>query len=120
MSVALARVPATACVPWTILSFVMKLEKDELKPQLEDLIRQFERLRDELVPLVLQLQELLQKMEPLLEETLTFQANLVPLWDDTYNLCGRASCNGTCHICLDGEYMDEVDEGEKYCRRGRR
>ncbi len=120
MSVAIARVPAHARVPWTILSFVMKIERDDLKPQLEELIRQFQRLQDELTPLIAKLQEIDTKVAPLLEETLTFQANLVPLWDDTYNLCGRRSCKGNCAICLDGEYLDEVDEGEKYCRRGRR
>ncbi len=119
MSIATARVPAHARVPWTILSFVLKVEKDELKPQLEELIRQFQRLREELVPLINQLQDLNRKIEPLVEETLEFQANLVPLWDDTYNLCGRASCKGTCSVCRDGEYLDEVDEGEKYCRRRR-
>lgn len=120
MSVATARVPANAHVPWTILSFVLRVESADLKPPLEDLIRQFARLRDELAPLVAQLQDLARKIEPLVEETLVFQANLVPLWDDSYNLCGRTRCKGTCAICLDGEYLDEVDDGEKYCRRGRR
>lgn len=116
----MARVPANARVPWTILSFVMKIETNDLKPSLEELIRQFQKLRDELTPLIAQLNDLHQKLEPLLDETLIFQANLVPLWDDTYNLCGRTSCKGNCAICRDGEYLDEVDEGEKYCRRGRR
>ena len=120
MSVALARVPANAVVPWTILSFVMRVETTELKLQLEELIRQFQKLRDELTPIVAQLETLEYKIEPLLEETLVFQANLVPLWDDTYNLCGDAQCDGSCHVCSDGEYLDEYDEGEKYCRRGRR
>jgi hypothetical protein len=119
MAVALARVPAHVRVPWTILTFVLKVESCDLKPQLEELIRQFQRLKDDLVPLIGQMQEIAQKIEPLVEETLTFQANLVPLWDDTYNLCGRTSCKGNCPICLDGEYLDEVDEGEKYCRRRR-
>ena len=120
MSVATARVPVNATVPWTILSFVMKIEKDEMKPQLEELIRQFQRLRDELVPLTLYLEELQAKMVPLIEETLIIKENMTPLWDDSYNLCGRKSCRGNCPVCLDGEYIDEVDVGEKYCRRGRR
>lgn len=120
MSVAMARVPATARVPWTILTFVLRVESADLKPPLEDLRRQFEALREDLVPLIAQLEDLGRKMEPLLEETLIFQANLVPLWDDSYNLCGRASCKGNCAICLDGEYDGEEDYTEKYCRRGRR
>jgi hypothetical protein len=119
MAVALARVPAHVRVPWTILTFVLKVESSDLNPQLEDLIRQFQRLKDDLVPVRDQLEELERKGVPLLEEVLTFQANIVPVWDDTYNLCGRASCAGNCAVCLDGEYLGEVDEGEKYCRRRR-
>jgi len=119
MAVALARVSAHTRIPWTILTFVLKVESQDLKPQLEDLIRQFQRLKDELAPVIEQLQEIGQKIEPLVEETLTFQANLIPLWDDTYNLCGRASCKGNCSVCLDGEYLDEVEDQEKYCRRRR-
>ncbi len=120
MSTALARVPPTARVPWTILSFVMKLEKDELKPQLEELIRQFKRLHEEVAPLIAELQELDRKFQPLVEETLTFRANITPVWDDSYNLCGRSSCDGLCSVCLDGESMFDIDDDEKYCRRGRR
>lgn len=119
MSVATARVPTGARVPWTILSFVLRVESADLKPPLEELIRQFARLHDDLPPLVAQLEDLHRKFDSLLEEILVFQSNLVPLWDDTYNLCGRKACRGTCAICLDGEYLDEVDEGEKYCRRRR-
>lgn len=120
MSVALAYVPAHTRVPWTILSFVLRVETNDLVPQLERLAQDFQRLQQDLVPLNDQLDILAAQVVPLLEEARAFQATLAPVWDDTYNLCGRASCNGRCVICREGEFLDEVDEGEKYCRRGRR
>lgn len=112
MSIAVARVPAHAHVPWTILTFVLKVETPDLVPPLETLAHDFQRLRDELVPLIAELDRLVVEIASLWEETQAFQTLLVPLWDDTYSLCGRASCPGTCVLCREGE-------GETYCRRRR-
>lgn len=116
----MARVPASARVPWTILTFVLRVESADLKPPLEELTRKFQTLLEELAPLITELEDLGRKIQPLLEETLTFRANLTPLWEDNYNLCGDPQCDGDCRVCQEGEYDGEEEYTEKYCRRGRR
>lgn len=120
MSVACARVPATTPIPWPILSFVMRVESIDITLQMRELIRDLIRVRDDVQTLVAQLEDLEATSQRLLESTLVVSAEMTPLWDDSYSLCGDARCDGTCPVCVNGEYVDEVDEGEKYCRRGRR
>jgi hypothetical protein len=114
------RVKSTTPIPWTILPLVLRIETKELCPTIEALAIQCNDLLIEVSPLILQLESLHGKIDRLLERILVFQQELVPIWDDTYNLCGDPTCDGTCMVCEDGEYDGEDDVAEKYCRRGRR
>lgn len=120
MAVAVARVPASAVVSWIILHVVMRSESEEVIPELERLTTEIRALCDTTTEVLQHMESLFLKLPPLLAEVENLQKDLVPVWDDSYNLCGNPECFGDCRVCQEGEEDYEEDYTEKYCRRGRR
>ena len=115
-----AHVPQRASVKWNILALTMRIETEDLKPQLEKLIEDMIVFKDELTPLINKLERLYEKVKPLMEKAEDIKADATPIWTDDYNLCGDPECDGDCRVCQEGEYDGEEDYTEKYCRRGKR
>ena len=120
MAVAVARIPATARVNWIILHMVMRLESEDINPELEHIARVAESFCGDTSCVLTAIEELLEDLTYLLTKTETLKADTTPVWEDTYNLCGDPRCDGECRICQEGEYDGDEWESEKYCRRGRR
>lgn len=116
MAVAVVRVRPNSVVSWILLHMVMRIESEELLPQLERLVSEFKTIDEETNTYVAALDSLLAEIEPVLEDALQMESP----WEDTYTLCGDARCDGGCRVCQDGEEDYEEDTSEKYCRRGRR
>ena len=116
MAVAVVRVRPNSVVSWILLHMVMRIESEELLPQLERLVSEFKTIDEETNTYVAALDSLLAEIEPVLEDALQMESP----WDDTYTLCGDARCDGDCRVCQEGEEDYEEDTSEKYCRRGRR
>ena len=120
MAVAVARIPAGAVVSWIILHVVMRSESEEVNPVLERLTDELRTLCEETSEVLRKVEDLSTKLTPLLAEVENLQKDLVPVWEDNYNLCGNPECFGDCRVCQEGEEDYEDDYTEKYCRRGRR
>ncbi len=96
---------------------VMRLETEELAPELERLVAGLRVLREDVLEMVRSLEALSADLDPLTQEITNLKADV---WEDTYTLCGDARCDGYCRTCLEGEEDYEEDANEKYCRRGKR
>lgn len=121
MAVADARVPSTCThIPIGILAMAMRIETEAFVAETMELITLFQLAIEQ----VQALRNGMEELETKLNKSIDFVERLVketePVWDDNYNLCGDASCDGTCMVCQDGEYLGEDDVDEKYCRRGKR
>lgn len=115
----IARVPERGTIPLRVLALAMRMDREWMEEQGKQLVENAETLQAEIKALIGRLDSLGTKITGTMEKALTLSANVVPVWDDTYNLCGDPDCSGDCHVCQDGEYIEE-DHTEKYCRRGRR
>lgn len=120
MAVSSARVPMDAQVSWRILEMAMRLESEALRPTLVQLVDALRTLHGELTDMVQSLDSLVSSIDPVLQDALQLKADTQPLWEDTYALCGDPQCAGDCRVCQEGEEDYEVEETEKYCRRGKR
>lgn len=120
MAIVFARVPATAIVKWNILAMVMRTESEELTPELHRLVDELKILGEEVSTMVHEMEKLRGNIDPLLRKVEALKQDTMPLWDDSYNLCGDPKCYADCRVCQEGEEDYEEDYGEKYCRRGRR
>lgn len=120
MAVATAKVPANAKVGWNILHMVMRMETEELKPQLESVMEELKTLAEEVTAALKVMESLHENIGTLLQEAEALKQETAPLWEDNYNLCGDPKCYGDCRVCQEGEEDYEDDYTEKYCRRGRR
>ncbi len=116
----MVRVLPDAIIPWEILDLVIRIECETFHPLLETLGTELAVLHTDTVTLQETLTDLANKVDQLLTDSLNLQRDTVPLWDDSYNLCGDPTCDGECRVCQEGEYDGEDDYVEKYCRRGRR
>ncbi len=115
MAVSVVRVRPNGVVSWILLHMVMRIESEELLPQLQRLVDEFKSIDEETNTYVAALDSLLAEIEPVLEDALQMDAP----WDDTYTLCGDSRCDGGCRVCQDGEEDYTEDVTEKYCRRRR-
>ena len=117
----MARVPhKTIRVSWRILDMVMRMESEELTPEIERLTHTAEELREEIVPFVAIVDMLLEDLDYILKRDSNLKSDMTPVWEDTYNLCGNPECDGECRVCQEGEEDYEEDFSEKYCRRSKR
>lgn len=114
-----ARVPERAPIPFRILAMAMRMDREWMDEKANAYIAEAEALQAEVSDLTGRLVNLETKIAATMEKALTLLENVTPVWDDSYNLCGDPGCDGDCHVCQDGEYIEE-DHTEKYCRRGRR
>jgi hypothetical protein len=119
MAVSVVRVRPNGVVSWILLQMVMRIESEELLPQLQKLVSEFQAIHEETAVSARALDSLLAEIGPVLEDAKTIQADTAPLWDDAYTLCGDPRCDGDCRVCQDGEEDYEEDASEKYCRRRR-
>lgn len=119
MAVAVVRVRPDGVVSWILLQMVMRIESEELVPQLQEMIARFQSLCEDTQERSRTLESLLSDIEPVLADAKTLQADTLPLWDDAYTLCGNPTCEGDCRICQDAEEDYEDTTEEKYCRRRR-
>ena len=113
------RVHPNGVVSWILLQMVMRVESEDIVPQLQDIVVKFASLCDETRERSQALDSLLTDIEPILADAKTLQADTTPLWDDTYTLCGNPQCEGDCRVCQEGEEDYEDITEEKYCRRRR-
>jgi hypothetical protein len=120
MAVTTAKVRENVSISWTILPLVMRLEREELVPLLEALILQAKSIAEEIVETQRIAEELIEPMKRILLEAEEVSKEVMPIWDDSYNLCGNPSCEGDCRVCQEGEEDYEDSYTEKYCKRGRR
>jgi hypothetical protein len=120
MAVATAKVPANAKVGWNILHMVLRMEMEELKPQLESLTEALKTLGADVAAALREMEALQENIGALLREAEALKQETAPLWEDNYSLCGDPKCYGDCRVCQEGEEDYEDDYTEKYCRRGRR
>jgi hypothetical protein len=115
MAVSVVRVRPNGVVSWILLHMVMRIESEELLPQLQRLVDEFKSIDEETNTYVATLDSLLAEIGPVLEDALQMETP----WDDTYTLCGDSRCDGYCRVCQEGEEDYEEDATEKYCRRRR-
>lgn len=119
MAVAKVRVRPNGVVNWILLQMVMRVESEEIVPELQKLANSLQTLCEETQERVRALESLLTDIEPILADAKTLQADTAPLWDDAYTLCGNPQCDGDCRVCQEGEEDYEDVTEEKYCRRRR-
>jgi len=120
MATAVASVPVGARVPFCILALAIRIETQAFAIDATDLVAAFEELQlgvRTLLDKYIEIETSIAKTHKAVDR---FLEDIQPVWDDAYNLCGDASCDGTCMVCADGEYLGEEDYDEKYCRRGKR
>ena len=120
MAEALARVVDGVYIHWRILGMAMKIESEELIPQLETLAIDFQSLHSELQHVSHIYDMWIRWGDILIEKVENLKADSLPLWSDDYNLCGDPECGGNCRVCQEGEYDGEEEYTEKYHHRGRR
>ena len=120
MGEVVVRVAKNVLINWRILAMAMKIESEELVPQLEVLSNNFQTLQSELEDLRRTYEKWIRWGKTLVEKAETLKADSLPLWSDDYNLCGDPECYGDCRVCQEGEYYGEEEYTEKYCHRGRR
>lgn len=112
--------PTRVAIPFCILPLVMQIETQAFVAEASVLLSALESLCTETEVLITQF-NLIEIMVARAQTTVDRMiADTQPVWDDSYNLCGDDTCDGSCMVCDGGEYLGEEDVDEKYCRRGKR
>lgn len=120
MATLTVRVAVTRPIPMNIFALAMRIETAYVVAQLTPLLASLTELRKDVAALSKRCDILLDRAQQTERRAEDLVQDTLPIWTDTYNLCGDARCDGTCLVCADGEYLGEEDVDEKYCRRGRR
>jgi len=120
MATATAIVSMTRPIPMRILAFAMRLETTHFFIELTPVLDSISHLRDDVSGLMKRYDILSERVERTQNRILELISDIQPVWNDTYNLCGDSACEGDCMVCRDGEYIEEDEYEEKYCRRGKR
>jgi hypothetical protein len=114
------RLSLRCTIPIHILAMAMRIESQYFLSHVSPLVDSFEELHTEILALLDKYHNLCDQIGTAQTEVETLLSDTQPVWTDTYNLCGDATCDGMCTVCWDGEYLGEEHHVEKYCRRGRR
>ena len=120
MATTTLRLSLTRPIPMNILALAMRIETAYFVAQLTPTLDSLHELRKDVSDILKRCDIITERIERTQNRLLELMSDIQPLWNDAYNLCGNATCEGDCMICRDGEYLGEQDYEEKYCKRGRR